>query len=97
MEYVNLQTGIRIKLDGLTPEEKRFYRRALTRFQENAAWAAFDEFAFGMLSPIYKRKRSHIDVLKSPLYLALKDMWLQLGVQQGLIRRSRKSEKKAIA
>jgi hypothetical protein len=97
MEYVNLETGVRVNLDKLTPEEKRFYRQALKKFQENTKWMAFDDFAFGMSSPIYKRKRSHIDVLKSALYLALKDMSLQLGVQQGLIKRTTKSERRAIA
>jgi hypothetical protein len=97
MEYVNLETGLRVNLDGLTPEEKKFYRQALKRFQENTSWLAFDEFAFGMGSPIYSRQRSHLDVLKSALYLALKDMSLQLGVQQGLVARTKKSEKKVIA
>ena len=97
MEYVNLETGVRVNLDGLTPEEKRFYRQARKRFQEQTNWLAFDEFAFGMRSPIYNRQRSHIPVLKSSLYLALKDMSLQLGVQQGLIARTKKSEKRAIA
>ena len=97
MEYVNLETGVRVNLDGLTPEEKRFYRQARKRFQEQTNWLAFDEFAFGMRSPIYHRQRSHIPVLKSALYLTLKDMSLQLGVQQGLIARTKKSEKRAIA
>lgn len=97
MEYVNLETGVRVNLGGLTPEEKKFYRQALKRFQENTSWLAFDEFAFGMGSPIYSRQRSHIDVLKSALYLALKDMSLQLGVQQGLVARTKRSEQKAIA
>lgn len=97
MDYVNLETGARVNLGGLTSEEKRFYRQALKRFQENTNWLAFDEFAFGMSSPIYSRQRSHIDVLKSALYLALKDMSLQLGVQQGLVARTKRSEKKAIA
>lgn len=97
MEYVNLETGVRINLDDLTLEEKKFYRQALKKFQENTKWLSFDEFAFGMRSPIYKGRRSHIDVLKSELYLALKDISLQLGVQQGLIRRTKKSEKRAVA
>jgi len=97
MEYVNLETGVRINLDDLTLEEKKFYRQALKKFQENTNWLSFDEFAFGMRSPIYKGRRSHIDVLKSELYLALKDMSLQLGVQQGLIRRTKKAEKRAVA
>ena len=97
MEYVNLGTGVRVNLDDLTPEEKKFYRQAVKKFQENTKWLSFDEFAFGMRSPIYSGRRSHIDVLKNGLYLALKDISLQLGVQQGLIARTRKSEKRAIA
>lgn len=97
MEYVNLETGQRVNLNALTPEEKRFYRQALKKFQENTSWLAFDQFAFGMRSPLYTGQRSHLKVLKSALYLALKDMSLQLGVQQGLIARTKKSEKRAIA
>ena len=96
MEYVNLETGVRVKLDKLTPEEKKFYKQALRKFQENTEWFAFDEFAFGMRSPIYKGKKSHIDVLNNDLYLVLKDISLQLGVQQGLIARRTKSEKRAV-
>jgi hypothetical protein len=96
MEYINLETGVRINLDSLTAEEKKFYKRAIKRFRENTKWLSFDEFAFGMRSPIYNGRRSHIEVLENPLYLALKDMSLQLGVQQGLIRR-KKSERKAVA
>jgi hypothetical protein len=96
MEYINLETGVRVKLDELTPEEKKFYKQALRKFQENTEWFSFDEFAFGMRSPIYKNKKSHMDVLNSGLYLALKDISLQLGVQQGLIARRTKSEKRAI-
>ncbi len=87
MEHVNLQNGVRINLDALTETEKRFYRLALEKFQQNTSWLGFDQFAFGMNSPIFFRQRSHLDVLKHPLYLALKDMSLQLGVQQGKIAR----------
>ncbi|HEY6328377.1 MAG TPA: hypothetical protein VI756_03500 [Blastocatellia bacterium] len=97
MEYFNPETDVRLDLTMLAPDEKQFYRQALQRFQENAAWGAFDDFAFGMRSPIYRRKASHLDVLKSPLYLALKDMSIQLGVRQGLIKRTKKAGRKAIA
>jgi len=97
MEYVNLETGARINLDELTAEDKKFYKQAIQKFRENTNWLAFDEFAFGIRSPIYHGRRSHIEVLQSALYLVLKDMWLQLGVQQGLIKRSKKTEKKAVA
>jgi hypothetical protein len=67
------------------------------KFRENTNWLAFDEFAFGIRSPIYHGRRSHFEVLQSALYLVLKDMSLQLGVQQGLIKRTKKTEKKAVA
>lgn len=97
MEYINLETGARINLDDLTADDKKFYKQALKRFRENTKWLSFDEFAFGTRSPIYSGRRSHIQVLESALYLVLKDMSLQLGVQQGLIKRSKKVEKKAVA
>jgi len=97
MEYINLQTGLRINLGGLTEIQKRFYVQALRRFGENTNWLDFDDFAFGMRSPIYIGRRSHLEVLKHPLYLALKDMSLQLGVQQGRIAERDKKGRKAIA
>jgi len=95
MEYVNLETGTRINLDNLTDEEKKFYKQALKRFRENTNWLSFDAFAFGIRSPIYNGRRSHIDVLQSALYLVLKDMSLQLGVQQGLIKRTKKNREES--
>jgi len=97
MEYINLETGLRINLDNLTADEKKFYQQAIKRFRENTFWWSFDEFAFGTRSPIYNRRRTHIDVLENPLYLVLTDMWLQLGVQQGKVKRTKKVEKKAVA
>ena len=97
MKYVNEETGISINLENLTPVEEKFYRQALKKLQENTKWSAFDEFAFGMRSPIYNGRRSHIDVLNSPLYIALRDISVQLGVQQGLVNRTKKTEKRAVA
>lgn len=86
MRYANFETGFEVDLDYLTAEERKFYDDAIERFRRNAHWLDFDEFAFGMRSPIYTGERSRLAVIKKPLYLALKDMWLQLGVQQGMIR-----------
>jgi len=97
MEYNNLHTGVRINLGGLTKVEEQFYRQALRRFRENTNWPDFDDFAFGMRSRIYAGRRSHLEVLKHPLYLALKDMSLQLGVQQGRIAGRDEEGRKAIA
>jgi hypothetical protein len=69
----------------LTAEEQAFLRRARAKFASNADWLEFEDFAFGSRSPLFASKRSHHDVLQHPLYLALKDMWLELGLRQGRI------------
>jgi len=38
-----------------------------------------------MRSPLFSKTRSHRDVLAHPLYVALKEMWLELGVKQGRV------------
>jgi|SRR5947207_15534324 len=73
------------KQDGLNPEEQRFLERAREKFRQNADWFAFEDFAFGMRSPIYSATRSHRDVLTNPLFRELNEMWLQLGLRQGRI------------
>lgn len=70
----------------LTPEEDAFLGRARKKFEQNADWFDFEDFAFGSRSPLYSRTRSHRDVLTHPLYIALKDMWLELGVRQGKVK-----------
>ena len=69
----------------LTAAEQAFLSRARAKFRDDADWFEFEEFAFGSRSPLYLRTRSHHDVLNHPLYLALKDMWLELGVRQGRV------------
>jgi hypothetical protein len=91
VKYFNPETKLKIDLGDLADKEKKFYREALGRFQRKADWLSFDQFAFDLKSPIYSGRRAHLDVLKDPLFLALKDMSLQLGVQQGMIARSPKA------
>ena len=64
MKYVNPETRVRIELSGLTNEQKSFYPQALKKFRENTSWPAFDEFAFGMMSPIYSGCDSHLKSLR---------------------------------
>lgn len=98
MEYVNLESGVKINLDCLNEAEKRFYLRALKRFQQNVSWLDFDDFVLGMQSPLYSGKRSHHEVLKHPLFLALKNMSLELGIRQGMAaRRKDRKEQGAVA
>ena len=70
----------------LTQEEDSFLHRAQKKFAQNADWLEFEDFAFGSRSPLYSKSRSHKDVLTHPLYVALKDMWLELGVRQGKVK-----------
>ncbi len=98
MEYVNLESGVKINLGSLTKAEEGFYLRALKKFRQNANWLDFDDFVLGMQSPLYSGKRSHHEVLRHPLFLALKDMSLQLGIRQGVIAKSKdKKEQEAVA
>lgn len=69
----------------LTAEEQAFLARARSKFNENTDWFQFEDFAFGMRSPLFSKTRSHRNLRENPLYIALRDMWLQLGVQQGRI------------
>ncbi len=78
--------------DLLSPEERDFLRQAEKKYRSNTNWFEFEDFAFGMRSPLFSRQRSHLDVLRHPLYLALKDMWLDLGVRQGLVSASKHEE-----
>ena len=67
-------------------EEESFLHRARAKFAESADWFEFEEFAFGSRSPLYSKTRSQRDVLTHPLYIALKEMWLELGVRQGRVK-----------
>ncbi len=73
------------KDDGLTSEERQFLDRAQAKFDEAVDWLEFEDFAFGPRSPLFSRTRSQQDVLKHPLYVALREMWLELGIRQGRI------------
>ena len=76
----------------LSRNQKEFYSEAVELFRRNTSWLDFEEFAFGSRSPLYESSDSHVDVLKDPLYLALEDMWLELGVQQGAAKRRKRDE-----
>lgn len=96
MKYVNPETGVEIDLSGLEGEKRKFYQQALKRFQRNTDWLSFDEFAFGVYSPLYSGRTSHLETMRDPLYLTLRDMWIQLGVQQGMVKRKAAQEKQTV-
>ena len=79
----------------LSAAEAAFFNHALTRFHANADWAAFENFAFNPTSPIYARRKSYGRLVLDPLYRALQDMWLQLGVNQGEVQDDRPQGEKS--
>jgi len=91
MIYQNSRTGVRIDVSALTEAERNFYRAAKQRFDRGVAWFDFDDFAFGGGSPLYQGRKSHHEVLQHPLYIVLKDMWLELGVRQGRVRAGKRA------
>lgn len=91
MRYHNPDSGLRIDLSGLDSERKRFYQAALEKLDEDVAWLEFEDFAFSFGSPVFKASRNRREVLSDPLYLVLKDMWLRLGIRQGLVAPSEES------
>ena len=75
-----------LQTTALSIEERTFLRRARAKFEQNTDWLAFEDFAFGSRSPLFTKTRSHQDILQHPLYLALREMWLELGVRQGKVK-----------
>ena len=72
-------------ITGLNDVEKAFLERARKLFDANTDWFRFEGFAFGMRSPLFAKTRSHQNILENPLYIALRDMWIQLGIRQGWV------------
>lgn len=97
MIYINRRTGSNVVLSNLDARQQEFYREAAAKFRKNVDWSEFEDFAFGAGSPLYVRRTSHLDVLDHPLYRALKDMWLELGVRQGLVAQDVIKEQKPYA
>ena len=89
MRYHNPESGVDLDLGDLSQERRAFYRLALEKFHENVSWFDFERFAFAFASPIFRQSHSRKDVLGTPLYLAIKDMWLQLGINQGFVAPSK--------
>lgn len=85
MHYTNDKSGLRIDLGTLDAAKRRLYQAALDRFQEHASWFDFEQFVFSYTSPLFAQSRNRADVVNDPLYAALKDMWLQLGIDQGFV------------
>src|SRR5438874_13282433 len=85
MRYVNRKSGVSIDLGDLDAAKKRLYETAVEQFHKNVSWFGFERFVFSYTSPLFRAARNRADVIDDPLYVALKDMWLQLGINQGFV------------
>ncbi len=89
MRYHNPDSGLRIDLSNLDTERSRFYQSAIEMLDRNVDWLEFEGFAFSFGSPVFKSSRDRQKVLTDPLFLALKDIWLRLGIRQGMVAPSK--------
>ncbi|HEY4642953.1 MAG TPA: hypothetical protein VII75_16560, partial [Thermoanaerobaculia bacterium] len=89
MRYHNPESGLRIDLNGLDADRKRFYHLAIEQLHANVDWLEFEGFAFSFGSPIFKASHDRQEVLTDPLFLVLKDIWLRLGIRQGMVAPSK--------
>ena len=85
MRYINRKSGVTIDLGDLDAAKRRLYERALEQFREGVSWFAFEHLIFSYTSPLFSTARNRADVVDDPLFAALKDMWLQLGIDQGFV------------
>ena len=97
MFYENRKEKLRIDLTHLDGDGRQFYKDALGKFRKNVSWLQFEEFAFGKYSAIYRDRRSHVELRSDPLFLALRDMWSELGVRQGAMSRATEEERSQFA
>ena len=95
MHYVNPESGLDVDLGKLSPERERFFEDARRQFQKNVSWFDFERVVFSYWSPLFSGLKNRADVVNEPLFIALKDMWLQLGINQGYVahRDDRKQKK----
>jgi hypothetical protein len=89
MRYHNPDSGLRIDLSNLDTERKRFYQSAIEMLDRNVDWLDFEGFAFSFGSPIFKASHDRQEVLSDPLFIVLKDIWLRLGIRQGMVAPSK--------
>jgi hypothetical protein len=73
----------------MSSRTKRFYQLAIEQLDANVDWLEFEGFAFSFGSPIFKASYDRQEVLTDPLFLVLKDIWLRLGIRQGMVAPSK--------
>jgi hypothetical protein len=87
LRYINRNSGVDIDVATLSAEKQQFFTLAYAKYKENVNWFDFEQFIFSHHSPVFQSSRRRTDVLGDALYVALKDMWLRLGMKQGFVQR----------
>ena len=95
MRYHNKESGVNVDLGTLNDEKRRLFEAAHERFRKNTNWFEFEQLVFSFTSPLFRNAKSRAEVLTDPLYTALKDMWLQLGINQGFVAKPEDATSKA--
>jgi hypothetical protein len=95
MRYHNPDSGLRIDLNGLDADRTSFYHLAIEQLDANVDWLEFEGFAFSFGSPIFKASHDRQEVLTDPLFIVLKDIWLRLGIRQGMVAPSKEIKTRA--
>lgn len=88
-----LHSGEVLDLSALTDKQRAFFERADRLFSQGAPWSDFQNFYLQRQSAIWfnggdprSERLPTSQVTRSPLYRAVKDMGLRLGVAQGYLR-----------
>jgi|SRR3954452_21613159 len=93
MRYHNPKSGLDIDLGTLEPQKRRLFDHAMEMFRRNTSWFEFEQIVFSYTSPLFTRAKKRADVVDEPLFHALTDMWLQLGIDQGYVANDRTKTK----
>src|SRR2546430_6546481 len=97
MRYHNKESGVDVDLGTLNDEKRRLFEATHERFRKNTNWFEFEQLVFSFTSPLFRNAKSRAEVLTDPLYTALKDMWLQLGINQGFVAKPKHEHAEAKA
>jgi hypothetical protein len=83
VSYLTLDGEV-INLDGLTPEERSFLERCRSAYEAGMDWLDFSLLAQGNENPVVRAQGQVTDsVAGHPLYRAVWDLEMRLGIRQG--------------
>lgn len=85
--------GQLVELGTLTDKQQAFLDAARAVYDQGARWDEFQTFYLQPESALWyvngdkaQGRIPNAEVVKSPLYAVLTDMWLRLGERQGMVR-----------